>query len=140
MIRRFTLMVIGLGLGAVACGAATMFHVDLPRDSQVDPGIHYQSIQGFYDVVGRPLLMAHMAVFATLFVAVRWWRQADPLRSVRLSVFVMFGCALVAWLASALWGFPWPWLTMAACSISVSVQLASPWVHPRKRRLRDNAS
>lgn len=138
MIRRFLLMVTGLGLGAGAWIAATLFQVDLPHDPRA-AGPHYVSVQGFYDAGGRPLLMAYMAVFATLFFAVRWWRQADPLRPTRLSIFAVFACALAAWLTAAVWGFPWTWLTMTASSVSVSVQLASPWIHPRKRRLRDNA-
>ena len=138
MIRRFVLMVLGLGLGAAAWIAATLFQVALPHDPHA-AGPQYPSLQGFYDAGGRPLLMAYMAVFATLFFAVRWWRQADPLRASRLSLFAMFACALAAWLTAMIWGFPWTWLTMTACSVSVSVQLASPWIHPRKRRLRDNA-
>jgi hypothetical protein len=31
--------------------------------------------------------------------------------------------------------FPQPWLPMAACAVSVAVQLASPWIHPRQRQM-----
>ena len=34
---------------------------------------------GFYDD-GRPLTMAYMACFGTLFLLLRWWRQVDPWR------------------------------------------------------------
>jgi len=80
------------------------------------------------------MLLAYLAVFGTLFMAIRWWFQADPLRRTRLSLWSMFVCIIMAAAAASVWQFPQPWLVMAACAISVSVQLASPWVHPRLRR------
>ena len=37
------------------------------------------------------------------------------------------------WLVAGLWLFPQTWLMMVACATSVAVQLASPWMHPRRR-------
>ncbi|NQU23975.1 MAG: serine/threonine protein kinase [Candidatus Nealsonbacteria bacterium] len=136
--RRFVMMVVGLGLGALAFGVATMLMVDLLHYPEFphDGGRHFPS--GFY-AVGQPLAMAQMACFGTLFLLMRWWRQADPLRSSRLSLWSVVVSAAAAALVAAIWGFPQPWLIMAAGAISVSVQLASPWVHPHRRYRRQQA-
>ncbi len=132
IVRRFVMMVLGLGVGVLAAGLALLLKVHLPYESGFAEPPGYRLPAGFYSD-GTPLMMAYMAVFGTLFFVVRWWRQADPLRSTRLSLWSMVFCVFVAWLVAALWLFPQPWLIMAACAICVSVQLASPWLHPRRR-------
>jgi hypothetical protein len=131
LVRRFVLMVVGLGVGAFAAGLAFLLKVHLPYGPEF-PQPHNFVLPGFY-ADGAPLLMAFMACFGTLFLVIRWWRQADPLRKTRLSLWSMVFCAVMAWLVAALWLFPPTWLMMVACAISVSVQLASPWLAPRRR-------
>jgi hypothetical protein len=130
LVRRFVLMVIGLIVGAFAAGVAELLRVRLPYEGLSQP--HNWVLPGFY-ADGSPLLMAFMACFGTLFLAIRWWRSADPLRKTRLSLWATVFCVVLAWLVASLWLFPPTWLMMAACAMSVSVQLASPWLHPRRR-------
>jgi hypothetical protein len=132
MLRRFVLMVIGLGLGVLAFWSASFLEVELPYDAKFSQPHDYQLPPSFYDA-GRPLLMAYLACFGTLFLLVRWWRQADPLRTTRMSLGAMIVSAVLAWLVAAMWVFPQPWLMMAAGAISASVQLASPWIPPKLR-------
>ncbi|NLY00524.1 MAG: serine/threonine protein kinase [Rhodopirellula sp.] len=132
MVRRFVLMVIGLGLGALAYLTAEYLDVRLPYDPKFAQPHSYQLPPSFYRA-GQPLVMAYLACFGTLFVLIRWWRQADPLRTTRMSLGAMVVSVVVAWLVAAMWVFPQPWLMMAAGAISASVQLASPWVHPKLR-------
>ena len=80
--------------------------------------------------------MAYVAVFGTLFLLTRWWRQANPLRPARLSLWWVFVSMAVAALVAWLWAFPESWAAIVAGATSVSVQLASPWVHPRERSRR----
>jgi len=136
VLRRFAMMVIGLGLGVLASGVAALLLVNLPYDSQFTLGPDYELPHSFYDDGGRPLGMAYLAAFGTLFLVIRWWRQADPLRSTRLSFWSLIVSVVVAGLVAAAWHFPQPWLPMVACTISVSVQLASPWLHPARRLRR----
>jgi hypothetical protein len=77
--------------------------------------------------------MAYMACFGTLFLVLRWWRQADPLRLSRLTLWSMIVSVATAGVVAWAWRFPQPWLPMVAGAVSVSVQLASPWLHPAKR-------
>jgi hypothetical protein len=129
--RRFVMLAVGLGVGAFAAGIASLLNVHLPYGGDF-PQPHNFVLPGFY-ADGSPLLMAFMACFGTLFLVVRWWRQADPFRRHRLSLWSMVFCSVMACLVAALWLFPPSWLMMVACAISVSVQLSSPWLHPRQR-------
>ncbi len=142
-LRRFVMMVVGLGLGALAFGTAEMLG---PLDlSRVGPDYgnefmlwpNHQWPSSFYNAYGQPQEMAFLACFGTLFLLMRWWRQADPLRSSRLSLWSIFVSLLVAVVVAGLWGFQQSsWLVMSAGAVSASVQLASPWVHPRRRARR----
>ncbi|MCR4414737.1 MAG: protein kinase [Thermoguttaceae bacterium] len=132
MLRRFVLMVIGLGLGAAASGLASLLCVELPYDPRLSAGPHFRMPASFYGPGGQPYLMAFMAVFGTLFLVIRWWRQSDPLRPVRLSVWSMISTVILAWMIAELWHFPAPWLMMPACTMSVSIQLSSPWIDPKR--------
>jgi hypothetical protein len=66
-------------------------------------------------------------------VVLRWWRQADPLRQTRLSLWTTAVSAGWAWLLHLVWPFPQPWGFMLAMTISLAVQLSTPWFSPPKR-------
>jgi len=145
--RRFVLMVAGIGVGAVACIAADVFMVDLPalpsffgldlKDVLEDLLSVGSTGSAFYAVDGRPLVVAHVVCFGSLFLIIRWWRQTDPLRPTRLSLPKLIVCVVLASILAGLWHFPQPWLPLAAGTISVAVQLASPWAGPRRERQED---
>jgi len=139
MLRRFIMMVVGLGLGAAGFLAADLLMVHLPYaapPANLWPPGHvpnYELPSSFY-AGGRPQIMAYLACFGTLFLLIRWWHQADPMRRSRLSIFWALPVTLlVATVVAKAWHFPQPWLPMIAGSIAVAVQLASPWIPPRKR-------
>ena len=62
-LRRFTLMVLGLGLGAFAFGVANLLMVHLPYDYN-SAGPHYNLPASFYAPDGHPLLMRTWPVSA----------------------------------------------------------------------------
>ena len=82
--------------------------------------------KNFYDAKGSPLLGAYLAYFGAMFAGIRWWRQADPLRRTRLSVWNIGAAVMGAWVVDWIWRFPQPWGLMVAAIISTSVQLAAP--------------
>ena len=131
-LRRFVFMVLGLGVGALAFGVAELFMLSLAHAAGY-PLHGYKLPPSFYAIDGRPLMMAYVACFGSLFLLMRWWRQADPLRRTRLSVPAFLLSIAVAGAVAWAWQFPQPWLPMVAGAISASVQLASPWVHPAQR-------
>ena len=135
MLRRFLLMVVGLGVGAAAVAGTGFLGVDLPNDHKsemfgphlIDRTIHAADLW--------PSVTYVLAAFGALFAVVRWWHPANPLRSTRLSLWSLFVCGLVAWVIADCCSFPQPWLPMVASAMSFSVQLASPWLSPNQRRL-----
>jgi hypothetical protein len=137
-LRRFAMMVIGLGLGVLAFAVASSLMVHLPGDADLafDRDFTLPTSSSFFAENGQPLVMAYMACFGALFLLVRWWRQADPLRVARLSLWSIFVSVAAAWLVAGVLHFPQPWLPMVAGAISVSVQLASPWMPPHQRTRR----
>jgi hypothetical protein len=134
MFRRFVLMVVGLGLGLLAFGATSYFATDLAHDHRFLQILTIRPHRGLSPGDDWETTKYYLAAFGTLFFAVRWWRLADPARNVRMGFWAIIVCVFAAGLAADLWGFPQPWLPMVACSVSVAVQLVSPWVHPRERR------
>ena len=70
MARRFLLMVIGMGVGAAAFCASEWLMVGLPPAAGYPKPLAYKLPPSFYAVDGRPLLMAYVACFGTLFLLV----------------------------------------------------------------------
>jgi hypothetical protein len=135
------LLFLGLALGAFAYAAQDWLMVGLPYDwksPHIDERFYPQSFE-FADAAGAPTLMGHMAYFAFLLVVLRWWRQADPFRPQRLSLWSTSVSIFWAWLLCYFWPFPQPWGLMIAATMSVAVQLASPWYAARRRRPRQMA-
>lgn len=131
-LRRVTMLVAGLAVGAAAFGAAEALKVEF-GDS---PDLHIEKTglaSQFYDPKGSPLVFAYLAYFGALFAGVRWWKQADPLRRTRLSVWSTGMCVLAGWIVDCIWRFPQPWGLMVAAIISISVQLVSPYASQQDR-------
>lgn len=136
ILRRFLMMVLGMGIGVAASALSDVFLVGLPAGSGMLETPNFGLPAGFYGIDGRPELMAHAACFGTLFLLVRWWRQTNPLRAARLSLWSLIWTVAIAGIAAFAWQFPQPWLPMVAATISVSVQLASPWRFGTMKPLR----
>ncbi|HVA45629.1 MAG TPA: serine/threonine-protein kinase [Pirellulales bacterium] len=136
-LRRLTLMLLGLGLGAAAWGVKDFLLVPLTADWR-DPAPvlafteEYVSAR-FYDSNGAPSLVGHMAYFAFLMLLVRWWKQADPLRPSRLRLWPVVVAIFWAWLLYSFLPFPQPWGTMVAVSMSVAVQVSASWERGKRR-------
>jgi serine/threonine protein kinase len=134
ILRRVALLVIGTVVGLAAFGASEVLMVTLHPASGFPNVPKYNPPSSFFSDFGQPLPMVYMACFGTLYFVVPWWRQADPMRRNRMSLWTLAVSAVVAGIAAQLWQFPQPWLPMAAVTISASVQLASPWHHAGRRR------
>ncbi|MBX3420801.1 MAG: serine/threonine protein kinase [Pirellulaceae bacterium] len=79
------------------------------------------------------LLLGYMAYFPLLMGLVGWWKQVDPLRRVRFSIWAVTWSVLVASLIQQLVPFPQPWCALLAGGTSIAVQLASPWISSDER-------
>jgi hypothetical protein len=132
--RRFVMLAAGLGLGALAWGASNALLVDGTQISLFEPA---EFTRGIADAGQQLHIPAYLAYFAGLFVILRWWRQADPLRTTRLSLWATAACVLWAVVLNWFFPFPQPWGYMLAGGIAIAVQLSAPWLSPqRQARLR----
>ncbi len=134
--RRFVMLVVGLACGVCSSVLSAWLMVDLPRErgGLWDSMTRFARFGAdFYSPNGSPQILAFLAYFGFLFVIIRWWRQGDPLRSTRLSIWHTAVAMFWSWLIAAFWAFPQPWATMVAATIAISVQLAAPWLTPAER-------
>ena len=134
ILRRFVMMVMGLGVGLLAFVLDELLLITWPRSHIMEMG-NYR-LPNLYMGDGTPLLPAFLACFGTLFLILKWWRHADPLRHTRLSFWWLIVYVGVASVVASVWHFPQPWLPMIAGIVSVAVQLSSPWVDMRNRSRR----
>jgi len=131
--RRFVSMIVGLLLGIAAFAAAQSLLVQFTQHPSFPKAAAYALPRSFYDAGNQPLVMAFLACFGTLFFLVRWWLQTDPLRPTRVSLWALACTIVAAGIVAEAWHFPQPWLPMVAGTISVAVQLASPWIAHKER-------
>jgi hypothetical protein len=138
MIRRFLLLVLGMGLGAVSFLAWRMLFVDVQLDRLTQRPIAPEMLaDNMYSAAGGVQLAGFLVYFGGLLVALRWWRQADPLRTTRVSVWSVAVAGLWAWVLHLFWTFPQPLGLLLAAVIAVGVQISAPWVDPKDPRLGD---
>ncbi|MEM9185007.1 MAG: serine/threonine-protein kinase [Planctomycetota bacterium] len=136
--------VLGAGVGLAAALLSTGMPIGLPQAHELGPdwndAVSYE-LFGFpgdtapASVGGRPAVgvAASVAYFACLFLALRWWRQAEYTREKRLSLLSVIGCVFFAWLLHIFWWYPQPTGMAVAAIVAVTTQLASPWLPPSKR-------
>jgi hypothetical protein len=134
VLRRFAMLVLGLAVGWLAFGLGSVLMVDVSMgESTMRPILGDDWSGSMFAADGAPLLPAYLAYFAGIFVVLRWWRQADPMRNTRLSLWDTAVAAGWAWLLHLIWPFPQPWGFMLAMTMSLAVQLSAPWYSPSRR-------
>jgi len=127
--RRALLLALGLGLGAAAWGLSDqVLLVDLASAQHT-----WQNVDTAFPAVDATLLTRFLVFFAAVFAIPGWWKQTDPLRKSRVNLFTLGWCVLWAGIVSVLWPFPQPWGLMLAATVSLSTQLAAPWMTSSER-------
>jgi hypothetical protein len=89
-------------------------------------------IPALYEVTGTPRTLAYVGYFGGLFLLLRWWLNADPLRTSRLGV---VGTTLtVVWAIVLHAVLPIPRGYMVAAIAAIAVQLSAPWISAGQRK------
>jgi serine/threonine protein kinase len=128
--RRAVLLALGLGLGAAAWGLSDqVLLVDLQNAAHT----WHEVDTAFPAAVNSNLLTRFLVFFAAVFAIPGWWKQTDPLRKSRVNLFTLGWCVLWSGIVSLLWPFPQPWGLMLAATVSLSTQLAAPWMTSKER-------
>ncbi|MBI1900411.1 MAG: serine/threonine protein kinase [Planctomycetia bacterium] len=129
LLRRFTLLCVGLGMGAFSFFVSDALYLDLPAKwGALRPPVGDWTGLDLFTADGAMTLTLHLAYGAFLLPVLRWWKQADPLRSGRLGFWATGVCVAWAWVLSLAWPFRQPWGMLLAAVIAVGVQLSSTWL------------
>lgn len=127
--RRFVQLLLGMAVGSFSWALATFLMV---RPTYFLETRGPASWHGLHGPDGLPLFPGFLAYFGGLFLVLRWWKQTDPLRRVRLSV---WGTSLTVAAALVLHSLcPFPRGFVIATTIAVAVQMAAPWISPIDRK------
>ncbi|MCH2181210.1 MAG: serine/threonine protein kinase [Mariniblastus sp.] len=122
-LRRLTMAGIGLLVGLVSFLLASTLNIHTTT-----------SIHELDTASPGPGLFNQLLMFTLLFAIVRWWKQTDPVRKTRLSIWSVGICLIWAVALSNLLGLDAFWNCMMALMISASTQLAAPWLQPTVRQ------
>ena len=138
--RRFGLMCLGGLLGAYAFNVKQYLQVFFPYDTgMTDPlNLELEWFRGnpwMWQADGQPAIGVALAYYASVFVLLRWWKNADPLRSHRLGVLSTLLPVLVAWGLGSIWAFPQPIGLASVAIMVVAVELSSPWIPLEDRKV-----
>jgi len=137
--RRVGMLAIGVALGVIACGLSQYLMVSFGEGSVPRALLRGGWAREMYDGNGMPELPAYLAYFGALFFAISWWKQCDPLRRSRLKIAPILLAVLAAWICQLVWPFPQPWGFMLVAAISITTQLAAPWISPAERAAYSHA-
>ncbi|MEM6330115.1 MAG: serine/threonine-protein kinase [Planctomycetota bacterium] len=139
---RFSLLALGAGVGLAAALFGAGVALPVNTEPAVEPGdtLSYElfafqrdHLPAYDEGSVAPAAAITVPYFATLFLLLRWWRQAEFIRERRLSVWTVFGVMIVAWLLHLVFWFPQPIGVLIAATVSIATQLSSPWMPPSKR-------
>ena len=122
-----SLVVTGAAVGALAFYTASTFEIDLARVAIADFSAKQTEALVYTGVAKLP---AFVLCFAALFSLTLLGRYTDPLRRTRMSVMNVILSCIVGIIGSQLLNLPLTPVCSFAIVVSISIQLASPWLHP----------
>ena len=133
-VRCFVQLTLGLGIGAIAYGLSEFLMVPWTTIANENFGdLPVRRWRGFFAEDNSPLLAAYLAYFPLLMGMVHWWKQADPLRRTRFSLFSVLWTLLIAGIVQLIIPFPQPWGALVFAGTSIAVQMSTPWVNSDER-------
>lgn len=136
-LRRFVMLVVGMLVGYFS----GLFASALELQPTYSPVVRsWDQLQGqlipqfksLYEVTGEPHLLAYVGYFGGLFVLLRWWLLADPLRSVRLGLWSTVVAIAATWAMYNVLPIPCGFLVMSI--IAIAAPLSATWISPERRR------
>ena len=130
VLRRLAMMIAGILVGGFGLLLSSYFNIDFVNASRI--AFNPLSSSGLVFSGANPML-ANVLFFAAVFAMLQWWRQVDPARRTRLSVWSIGLCLLCAALFGHVLNFVPLLSSMMVVTISVACQLSSPWITQEDR-------
>ena len=124
---------VGVGVGLVAFFAADYLHLDWSSQQTIEDMQMSPFAPETFLVGNTPKLLGTVLFFSGLFLILRWWRQADPVRRTRLSILSVGLCLVWGMLIGQFFHFPLPWSCIMAVMISIATQISAPWLSKEQR-------
>lgn len=132
VLRRFSMLVVGMVIGGVAWALSNWLLVDATYLLETRPLPAFGTSTILYEVSGTPRPLAAVGYFGGLLFLLRWWKLMDPFRDSRLSILSTAGCVLAAILLHFV--LPYPRGFLIAATIAMAVQISAPWLSYEQRR------
>ncbi len=133
LLRRFTMATLGVVTGLVAWSTSQFLHLQWQESPIVSDPVLSPFPQTMFNDGNAPNLLGCVLFFAGLFLILRWWRQADPVRRSRMSIWSAGLCLVWATVIGQFFYFPLPWSCIIAVMLSVATQFAAPWLTHQQR-------
>lgn len=143
--KRGLLLLAGSLVGLIAWSTSTMLLGGVPNERKLGPdpndtfAWNVLELRGEAGSIDRnvsfvdPGVTLTVIYFALLFVALRWWRQAEFTREKRFGLWSTLFCVGFAWLLHLFTWYPQPAGIAVAALVAVSTQLSCPWLPASKR-------
>ncbi|MFI4875966.1 MAG: serine/threonine-protein kinase [Blastopirellula sp. JB062] len=134
-LRRLAMLGVGLALGLIGFAASDALLLEMPVAGAAASGWHENlGLRGWFQSLKQaPSLSTFAIVFGAQFGLLRWWKQADPLRKTRLSLWTMSMAVLTAAAVNYFCPFIQPWGLILVGAVSLVVQISAPWYSPQQR-------
>ncbi|QEG39970.1 serine/threonine-protein kinase [Roseimaritima ulvae] len=129
--RRLVLSGVGAIIGAFVYAASHYLLLPTGGEALGSHALEHLPQNLYHD--GAPRLVAMMAHFALLMGAVGWWKNTDPLRTRRVSLWAVAVAVVVEWGISQFLPIPQPWGMLMAGGTALVLQMTAPWENPRQR-------
>ena len=134
VVRRFVMMMLGVAVGVVAFGASQFLKLDWNLQVWADELEISPFAIDMLQQQGAPKMLGSVLFFGGLFLILRWWRLADPVRRTRLSIWSVGLCLVWGMLIGQFFHYPLPWSCLLAVMISVAAQISAPWLSVEQRK------
>lgn len=135
-LRRFAMVGAGLLIGLIGFAAGNALLLELPVTGAEGVSGWHENIDlrdWFQSLKQGPSLTTFAIVFGAQFGLLRWWKQADPLRKTRLSLWTLGATVMIAAIINCFTPFIQPWGLILVAATSLVVQISAPWYSPRQR-------
>lgn len=135
-LRRFAMVGAGLLIGLIGFAAGNALLLELPVTGAEGVSGWHENIDlrdWFQSLKQGPSLTTFAIVFGAQFGLLRWWKQADPLRKTRLSLWTLGVTVMIAAIINCFTPFIQPWGLILVAATSLVVQISAPWYSPRQR-------
>jgi hypothetical protein len=132
--QRWPDILIGAGIGGCVWGLGQYLLITLPTTGDAAAFALFNSI-GDHRLILRdqgPSLAGFLTFFTCWFILANPGKWGWLHRRRRFSLMSVFAGILLAWITTGLFAFPIPWALAWGTVVSCIVQLASPWMEPRR--------